>query len=59
MANIAIILLRQADYLIYKYLQSVGERFLRQGGFREKLTVERLKERRTQEDKLLKDNKGY
>jgi four helix bundle suffix protein len=58
-ANIAIILLRQADYLIYKYLQSVGERFLRQGGFREKLTSERLKKRTTQEEKLLKDNKGY
>lgn len=58
-ANIAIILLRQADYLIYRYLQSVGERFLRQGGFREKLTSERLKKRTTQEEKLLKDNKGY
>lgn len=57
-ANIAIILLHQTDYLIYKYLQSVGERFLRQGGFREKLTVVRLKERRTQEDKLLKETKG-
>lgn len=57
-ANIAIVLLHQADYLIYKYLQSVGERFLKLGGFREKLTSERLKKRTTQENKLLKDTKG-
>lgn len=57
-ANIAIVLLHQADYLIYKYLQSVGERFLKLGGFREKLTSERLKKRTTQENKLLKETKG-
>lgn len=57
-ANIAIVLLHQADYLIYKYLQSVGERFLKLGGFREKLTSERLKKRTTQENKLLRETKG-
>ncbi len=45
-ANLAIILIYQADYLLYKYLQAVGERFLHQGGFREKLTRERVEFRK-------------
>ena len=44
-ANIAIVLLYQADYLIYKYIQSVEARFLEQGGFREKLSTERRRVR--------------
>ena len=44
-ANIAIVLIYQTDYLLYKYLQAAGERFLNEGGFREKLTRERLKAR--------------
>jgi four helix bundle suffix protein len=45
-ANIAIVLIYQTDYLLYKYLQATGERFLKEGGFREKLTRERLKSRK-------------
>ena len=45
-ANIAIVLIYQTDYLLYKYLQAAGERFLKEGGFREKLTRERLKSRK-------------
>ena len=37
-ANLAIILIRQADYLLYKFMESVSNRFAREGGFREKLT---------------------
>ena len=37
-ANIAIILLHQADYLIYKFTNGVGKRFEKEGGFREKLS---------------------
>lgn len=44
-ANIAIVLIYQADYLLYKYLQAAGKRFIQEGGFREKLTRERLKAR--------------
>ena len=44
-ANIAIILIYQEDYLLYKYLQSAGERFINEGGFREKLSRTRLQQR--------------
>ena len=44
-ANIAIVLIYQTDYLLYKYLQAADERFLNEGGFREKLTRERIKAR--------------
>lgn len=37
-ANIAIILLYQTDYLIYKFANGVGKRFEKEGGFREKLS---------------------
>ena len=51
-ANIAIILIYQEDYLLYKYLQSAGKRFINEGGFREKLTRTRLQQRskKTKED---------
>ena len=45
-ANLAIVLIRQNDYLLYKYLQAVAQRFVEEGGFREKLTRVRLEERR-------------
>ena len=44
-ANIAIILIYQEDYLLYKYLQSAGKRFINEGGFREKLSRARLQQR--------------
>ncbi|MBQ8220206.1 MAG: four helix bundle suffix domain-containing protein [Bacteroidaceae bacterium] len=44
-ANLAIVLIKQNDYLLYKYLQTIAERFTQEGGFREKLTRVR-KERR-------------
>ena len=37
-ANIAIILLHQTDYLIHKFLEKISERFVDEGGFREKLS---------------------
>ena len=37
-ANLAIILLYQTDYLIYKFANGVGKRFEKEGGFREKLS---------------------
>ncbi len=37
-ANIAIILLYQADFLLYKFMEKVSERFEKEGGFREKLS---------------------
>ena len=50
-ANLAIVLIRQNDYLLYKYLQAVSQRFVEEGGFREKLTRVRLEERRKQQGK--------
>ena len=49
-ANIAIVLIYQTDYLLYKYLQAAGERFVNEGGFREKLTRERLKARNARKE---------
>ena len=40
-ANLAIILLNQCDYLLYRYILKVSERFVNEGGFREKLSQER------------------
>ena len=56
-ANLAIVLIRQNDYLLYKYLQAVSQRFVEEGGFREKLTRVRLEERRKQQGK--DDKKGH
>ena len=36
-ANIAIILLHQTDYLIYRFMENVSSRFTKEGGFHEKL----------------------
>lgn len=44
-ANMAIILLNQADYLLYKQLQRLSEDFLQNGGFSERMSRLR-KERR-------------
>ncbi|MCM1111258.1 MAG: four helix bundle suffix domain-containing protein [Clostridium sp.] len=44
-ANMAIILINQADYLLYRQIQSLSERFLRVGGFSERMSAERRKSR--------------
>lgn len=44
-ANMAIVLIKQVDYLLYKQLQSLGEAFLNEGGFREKMTKMRIDRR--------------
>lgn len=46
-ANIAIVLIKQADYLLYKQIDLLGEKFLHEGGFREKMTRMRIEERKT------------
>lgn len=45
-ANIAIILIRQTDYLIKQYFDYVKQDFLKNGGIREEMTRERLKYRK-------------
>lgn len=40
-ANMAIILIRQTDYLLYKQLQYCANKFIEQGGFSEKMTAAR------------------
>ncbi len=44
-ANAIICLIHQADYLLDKQLASLGQRFLKEGGFTEKLYKERSKNR--------------
>jgi len=45
-ANMAICLIKQTDYLLFKQLQSLGEDFLKNGGMRERMTHMRLERRK-------------
>ncbi|MBR0338775.1 MAG: four helix bundle suffix domain-containing protein, partial [Alistipes sp.] len=42
-ANLAIILLNQTDYLLYKFMEKVEEKFEKEGGIREQLSRLRRK----------------
>ena len=44
-ANMAIILLKQEDYLLHKLLTSLSEQFLEEGGFKEKMHRMRVERR--------------
>ena len=44
-ANMAIILLNQEDYLLHKLLSSLSDRFLSEGGFKERMHRMRLERR--------------
>lgn len=44
-ANIAIIILHQTDYLLHKFMEKVSSRFVGEGGFRERLTRARKSEK--------------
>lgn len=44
-ANMAIILLKQEDYLLHKLLTSLSEKFLDEGGFKEKMHRMRIERR--------------
>ena len=46
-ANIAIILINQADYLLFRQLERLSEDFIKNGGFSERMT------------KLKKQKRGY
>lgn len=50
-ANMAIVLIKQTDYLLFRQLQKLGEMFLKEGGFREKMTKARIEERNKQKGK--------
>jgi four helix bundle suffix protein len=45
-ANIAICLIKQADYLLFKQLKTISEQFLAEGGFRERMFKMRLERRK-------------
>lgn len=45
-ANMAICLIKQTDYMLFNQLQSLGEDFLKNGGMRERMTRMRLDKRR-------------
>ena len=36
-ANMCIVLIKQADYLLYKQLQRLSENFVKEGGFSERM----------------------
>lgn len=55
-ANIAIILINQADYLLYRQLERLSQAFLDNGGFSERMTRLR-KERRNFLRKKRRDNR--
>jgi four helix bundle suffix protein len=44
-ANMAIILLKQEDYLLHKLLTSLSEQFLDEGGFKERICRMRVERR--------------
>ncbi len=44
-ANMAIILLNQADYLLYRQLQRLSDDFVKNGGFSERMSTLRRKNR--------------
>ncbi len=48
-ANIAICLIHQANYLLDRQVQSLGQAFLKDGGLRERMTRARLQAREEQE----------
>lgn len=45
-ANMAICLIKQNDYLLFKQLQTLGEDFLKNGGMRERMTRMRIERRK-------------
>jgi four helix bundle suffix protein len=45
-ANMAICLIKQNDYLLFKQLQSLGNDFLKNGGMRERMTRMRIERRK-------------
>ncbi len=45
-ANMAICLIKQNDYLLFKQLKSLGEDFLKNGGMRERMTRMRIERRK-------------
>lgn len=65
-ANMAIVLLKQADYLLHRQIQRLADDFSRQGGFSERMTRVRLSSRAAtdstisntpKDPKVLKDSK--
>lgn len=47
-ANMAIILIKQEDFLLHKLLASVSDQFIKEGGFKEKMYRMRIVQRREQ-----------
>lgn len=45
-ANTAIILIKQADYLLFRQLQKVSDKFIENCGFSEKMTAIRRNKRK-------------
>lgn len=45
-ANITIVLIKQTDYLLFRQLKALGNEFLYDGGFREKMTRMRIEKRK-------------
>jgi four helix bundle suffix protein len=45
-ANIAICLIKQNDFMLHRQLQALAEQFLKEGGFRERMTRMRIEQRK-------------
>jgi len=57
-ANIAICLLKQTDYLLAKYLEKLGSQFLKEGGFKERMASLRLNNRKKDNNLYFKNTKS-
>lgn len=50
-ANMVIILIRQADYLLFRQIKATEEKFIREGGFKEKMSRIRRNHRDREKDR--------
>ena len=58
-ANMAIILIKQADYLLYRQLQRLSDDFVKEGGFSERMTRIRINNRNNYPPKGSNDLKNF
>ena len=56
-ANMCIVLIKQADYLLYKQLQRLSDDFMQNGGFSERMFRLRSQQREPQDSKDKRDSK--
>ena len=56
LANLCITLIHQANYMLYRLLESLQKRFIEQGGIREQMTAVRKQYRSNQNNQSCQSN---